>query len=77
MTTVLNLATGEERIYSLPPDQAVKAAYRQARYRDMNTWDYANTPYSVPYVKTKLGHNCGDWAALDKDYFAEAYTIYE
>ena len=39
MTTVLNLSTGKEVIYTCEPQKAVLAAYAQNR-RDWNTWNY-------------------------------------
>lgn len=38
-TTVVNLRTLEERVYTLPPEQAVVAAWRQSK-GDWATWDY-------------------------------------
>ena len=64
-TTVFNLATGQEVGYSLPPKQAVLTAYHQLTRQNYNWWSYDSAPYPVPYIKTRLGHNCGDWAATD------------
>lgn len=41
-TQVLNLRTGNYQIYSLPPKEAVVAAYAQS-LGDWNTWQYAET----------------------------------
>ena len=60
MTTVFNLATAEERTYSLPPAEAVIAAYAQGR-GDWNTWDYASR-YTKLLVIGKASIACGDWA---------------
>lgn len=38
-TTVVNLRTLEERVYTLPPEQAVVAAWRQSK-GDWATWEY-------------------------------------
>lgn len=60
-TEVLNLATGETLIYSLPPEEAVKAAYLQS-LGDYNTWDYPKR--KVPLVRGKKTVACGDFTAL-------------
>ena len=39
MTRVVNLATGAEAAYSLPPREAVVAAYRQLTSKDWNWWE--------------------------------------
>jgi hypothetical protein len=64
MTTVFNLATGDEAIYSLPPFEAVVAAHEQLTRGNYNTWDYRK-PMEHGLLKIgKLSVSCGDWAAL-------------
>jgi len=65
MHTVLNLATGETLHYSCEPSQAVICAFEQAR-ANFNTWQYLSPATHPHYRRTKLGHSCGDWAALDR-----------
>jgi hypothetical protein len=62
MTTVYNLAGGPEQVFSLPPRDAVIAAYAQAR-GDWSTWTYS-TRYSALVEPTARGFCCGDFAAL-------------
>lgn len=40
MTTVVNLSTGEEVDYSIPPPLAVVAAYEYFTRKNKSTWDY-------------------------------------
>lgn len=57
---VINLATGEERVYvGLNASQAVIAAYAQSK-GDYNTWDYGQHKYPVQFGKVSV--TCGDWA---------------
>lgn len=58
---VMNLATQEKQVYTLPPEQAVIAAYAQAK-GDYNTWDYGK--YRNLVKKGKLTVTCGDWSAF-------------
>jgi len=61
MTKVVNLRTGEERIYDLSPNKAVVNAYEQEQGNN-NFWNY---DYSKA-KKSKSGKtwSCGDWTAL-------------
>lgn len=61
VTEVVNLATGEIAIYTLPPKEAVKAAYLQYVLKDFNTWDYGKR--EVPIVVGRSTISCGDWCA--------------
>lgn len=61
-TMVLNLATGEEQYYALPPERAVIAAYAQS-LNDWNTWDYA-TRYASLLMIGRYSVSCGDFSAL-------------
>ena len=58
ITTVINLATGEERIYSLPARFAVIAAYEQSKGNN-NTWEYPGNHQQL--VSGKWTVACGDW----------------
>jgi hypothetical protein len=60
---VFNLATGETLTFSLSPAEAVVAAYEFSRGNG-NTWTWPN-PHPL-YRRTLHGHNCGDWAALNR-----------
>lgn len=60
-TRVVNLATGAERVYSLPPRAAVIAAYAQGR-GDWNTWAYAER-YGRQVETGRWHLICGDWTA--------------
>ena len=64
VTTVYNLDTEEETVFTLPPDQAVVAAFEQRRLRrNFETWDYPSPSDHSDYKRTKHGHVCGNfWA---------------
>lgn len=63
-TEVLNLATGEVIVYTLPPEGAVKVAFLQFTMKDFNTWNYDKR--DVPLVHGKRTVICGDFGALIK-----------
>jgi len=69
MTEVLNLATGEVLFYTLPPREAVVAAYLQAT-RDWNTWQYEEKRLPVYWGRWTV--TCGDFTAL-KNKTAKKY----
>ena len=59
-TRVFNLSTGEETVFSLPPEEAVVAAYHTLTRKDINWWDW-------PKTEIIRGHHtvaCGDWCAI-------------
>ena len=60
-TIVYQLGTNNKYIYTVPPEQAVVAAYYQYGLTNYNTWeyDYSMARYSVS-AKTVY---CGDFAA--------------
>ena len=60
LTLAFNLKTGEERWFTLPPEQAVVAAYA-SEHGDGNTWEYTNKKY--PVVTGQYSVACGDWAS--------------
>lgn len=60
MTTVRNLATGEIRQYSQPPEKAVVLAFYQSK-RNMNWWAYPD--WSVLFGPSGKTVFRGDWAA--------------
>lgn len=64
MVTVLNLATGEEQVFSCSPREAVIAAYAQSR-GDFNTWDYEER-YGAKVVRGRITWGLGDFAALER-----------
>ena len=59
-TEVTNLTTGEQRVYSLKPEEAVGAAYEQER-GNYNTWDYKK-PHPLLRDAGRFV-TCGDWTA--------------
>lgn len=60
-TVVYQLGTRNEYIYTVPPEQAVVAAYYQYSLNNYNTWEY---DYSiVKYSATAMTVYCGDFAA--------------
>jgi len=68
VTTVHNLSTYKEHVYSLSAREAVTAAYAQSR-GDWNTWDYAKKygklVKSTPSKKKgSFTWICGDFAAI-------------
>lgn len=60
-TEVMNLATGEQKVYTLPPEKALRAAYFQER-GDYNTWEYDKK--EAPAIKRGRHDTLwlGDWA---------------
>ena len=60
--TVVNLATGEQKLYTCPPLDAVIAAHAQS-LGDFNTWDYL-PKYRDQVETTRLGHYIGDWGVI-------------
>ena len=63
LTRVINLAGNEVLGYSLPPSQAVVAAYEQMVRGNMNTWDYPAPEEHPEFVRGSKSVSCGDWAA--------------
>jgi hypothetical protein len=72
---VVNLATGEERLYTLSPREAVIAAYAQGTKGDWNSFDYKRkygkfvSPFTGALITTKVYEGrvsvaVGDWCAL-------------
>jgi hypothetical protein len=57
--TAVNLSTGEERLYTCSPREAVVAAYAQER-KDNNTWQYAER-YDHLVQQGRWHVFCGDW----------------
>jgi hypothetical protein len=62
-TTAHNLSTYNEMEFSLPPREAVIAAYAHSR-KDSNTWDYEKK-YGRLVRKHGRTWNIGDWAAVE------------
>lgn len=58
-TTVYQLGTRNEYIYTVPPEQAVVNAYYQYALNDYNTWEY---DYSLVRYSARTVY-CGDFAA--------------
>ena len=64
MTEVLELSTGRVLIYSLPPEQAVKAAYLKYEKGNGSTWEYHKI--KVPLRQKGQVISCGDYSAIDR-----------
>lgn len=63
LTTVYQVDTEKEFVYTLSPDQAVIAAYEQQINRNFNTWQYRDPSGYKGYKRTQYGHYCnGFWA---------------
>lgn len=61
MTVVRNMHTSQELVYSIPPKEAVVAAYNQYQRNNWNTWTYLEG--RAPVMEGKYGWSCGDfWA---------------
>jgi len=63
MTRVVNLATGDEYYYMLPPWEAVRSAYLQYELKDRNTWNY-NKQKKEPLVFGRFTVACGDYCSM-------------
>ncbi len=70
MTRVVNLATGAEAAYSLPPRESVVAAYRQLTRKDWNWWEEPRDQfgrYDLPIREGERTIACGDWCAAKEE----------
>ena len=65
MTKVLNLATSEYITYSIPPEEAVVAAYEQSR-GNWNTWQYPTFAEHLEARRGEYSVSCGDFAAITR-----------
>jgi len=66
VTIVVNLKTGEELWYNLPPVEAVVVAFIHTKRMDFNTWEYKKR-YADLYRRVVVGRYSvalNDWAAL-------------
>ena len=63
MTKVLNLNTGKHTTYSLPPKEAVVAAYEQS-LGNFNTWQYKAFADHPKARRGQYSVSCGDFAAI-------------
>jgi hypothetical protein len=61
MTTVLNLSTGDELLYTLTPVEAVIAAFQQGR-NNFNWWQPGY--WDIPVLVGRLTVSCGDFCAF-------------
>lgn len=72
MTKVYNLENPDlVWIYSLPPDEAVIAAYEQQTKKNYNTYNYKKPNNHEQYLKTKYGHVCGDFYSKETTRLSE------
>ena len=62
MTEVVNLATDGRQIFTLPPDEAVVAAYEQ-EHKNWNTWQYPAPENHSEFVVGQHYVACGDFTA--------------
>lgn len=62
-TKVLHLNTDKHQVYSLPPEEAVIAAYEQSR-GNYNTWQYAAFADHSETRRGQYSVSCGDFTAL-------------
>ena len=63
MTRVLNLDTGVTLNYSIPPQQAVVAAFEQAR-GNWNTWAYPANHSKLRFGPSGKTVSCGPFCAM-------------
>ena len=64
VTEVFNLATGQEATFSLPPREAVIAAYAQFTKGDLTWWWQNPLKYDSLVTLGRKSISCGDWSAL-------------
>lgn len=62
LTEVFNLSTGKKVCYTLPPTQAVAAAWFQYTQKNWNTWSYDWEQAPVVYGVYTVA--CGDWCCV-------------
>lgn len=62
MTKAYNMREAIELEFSLPPREAVIAAYAQYNLNDYNTWDYENK-YGKEVEVGNWFFYCHDWSA--------------
>jgi hypothetical protein len=60
VTEVMNLKTGETRVYTLSPTDSVVAAYHQ-EHHNYDTWTYNQDRPRCWYEEKTV--SCGDWVA--------------
>ena len=70
-TKVTDLATGSISYYSLPPRDAVIAAFAQNERNDWETWNYTQR-YAGMVRQGNYTVTCGDFTALTE----QGQTIY-
>lgn len=63
---MVNLSTGEEACYTLPPALAVVAAHEYFTRKNKNTWDYLKPDEHPMFRNGKRTVCCGEWVALKK-----------
>jgi len=61
-TMVVNLATGAEYLYTLPPEEAVRIAYMQHALGDFNWWNIDESKLPK-VVEGRYTYACGDYCA--------------
>ena len=63
MAKVLNLDTGKHTTYSLPPEEAVVAAYEQS-LGNFNTWQYKAFADHPEARRGQYRVSCGNFSAI-------------
>ena len=58
---VMNLFDNREKIYILPPDKAVVAAYEQFEKGNFEVGDYPRPDEHPHFKEYRKGFACGDW----------------
>ena len=62
-TVVLNLVDGREKLFSLPPEKAVVAAFEVFDTGGCPIGCFLNPPAHPHFKEYLLGYSCGDWIA--------------
>ncbi|GLI34668.1 hypothetical protein [Desulforhabdus amnigena] len=62
-TTVVNIFDDRVRVYELPPEKAVVAAYEEVEEENYDYWSYPNPEDHPQFQEYELGFACGDWVA--------------
>lgn len=62
-TTVYQLGSDRQLTFSLPPDQAVVAAFELSR-GNANSWDWQEPAQHPNYYRSLARHYCGDFSAV-------------
>ncbi len=64
-TTVYQLGSDRQLTFSLPPDQAVVAAFELSR-GNANSWEWQEPAAHPNYYRSLARHYCGDFSAVHR-----------